>query len=212
MSCDEGRPCKRCIARGCADQCRGQFNSHLANYYFPYFFTDGKRKRRGRKRKDDSGEEEENELSDECKVDTILNDNSFNSSNESSLVSTEEEQVSSCISIPIPFCTNEYLTHLYDAENIRTAIYGSLEDYVFSHYPELIKSSFSTKCSSESLCDNSDVYRSFYSDGIDPELLLQLSKFWFKLRIIINFEVKYYIYRLVNAYKYTFFLIIMNYL
>lgn len=34
MSCDEQRPCKRCVARGCGDQCR-----------------DGKRKRRGRKRK-----------------------------------------------------------------------------------------------------------------------------------------------------------------
>jgi len=46
MSCDDQRPCKRCIARGCADQCR-----------------DGKRKRRGRKRKsnalDDDDEEEE---------------------------------------------------------------------------------------------------------------------------------------------------------
>lgn len=36
MSCDDSRPCKRCVARGCADQCRD---------------PDGKRKRRGRKRK-----------------------------------------------------------------------------------------------------------------------------------------------------------------
>lgn len=47
MSCDEQRPCKRCVGRGCGDQCR-----------------DGKRKRRGRKRKTPLPDDE-NSLDDE---------------------------------------------------------------------------------------------------------------------------------------------------
>eukprot|EP01122_Echinamoeba_exundans_P000265 TRINITY_DN10237_c2_g1_i1.p1 TRINITY_DN10237_c2_g1~~TRINITY_DN10237_c2_g1_i1.p1 ORF type:complete len:308 (+),score=74.58 TRINITY_DN10237_c2_g1_i1:1758-2681(+) len=47
MSCDEQRPCKRCVARGCGDQCR-----------------DGKRKRRGRKRKTPLPDDE-NSIDDE---------------------------------------------------------------------------------------------------------------------------------------------------
>jgi hypothetical protein len=47
MSCDEQRPCKRCVGRGCGDQCR-----------------DGKRKRRGRKRKTPLPDDE-NSIDDE---------------------------------------------------------------------------------------------------------------------------------------------------
>jgi len=50
MSCDEGRPCKRCLSRGMADLCR-----------------DGKCKRRGRKRKSEMGsvEDPENDSEDD---------------------------------------------------------------------------------------------------------------------------------------------------
>jgi len=54
MSCDDQRPCKRCVSRGCGDQCR-----------------DGKRKRRGRKRKstaDDDEEDDEEEFSSETEL------------------------------------------------------------------------------------------------------------------------------------------------
>jgi len=51
MSCDEGRPCKRCLSRGMADLCR-----------------DGKCKRRGRKRKSEMGsvEDPDNDTDDEA--------------------------------------------------------------------------------------------------------------------------------------------------
>lgn len=57
MSCDEQRPCKRCVGRGCGDQCR-----------------DGKRKRRGRKRKTPlpDGEEIDDEFEDFEPLDKLI--------------------------------------------------------------------------------------------------------------------------------------------
>ncbi|XP_049851178.1 uncharacterized protein LOC126325515 isoform X2 [Schistocerca gregaria] len=50
MSCDESRPCKRCISRGSADQCHD---------------PEGKRKRRGRKRKTSLPEDKDSESEDD---------------------------------------------------------------------------------------------------------------------------------------------------
>lgn len=90
MSCDEGRPCKRCIARGCADQCRGMWLLKiLRSTFFNNEDSDGKRKRRGRKRKNEFGEDG-NESSDDIDVEEGAVPNPLRESSDT----TESEDIS----------------------------------------------------------------------------------------------------------------------
>lgn len=158
MSCDEGRPCKRCIARGCADQCRGmavKFSFVIAHNNFD---LDGKRKRRGRKRKNEFGEDG-NESSDDIEVDEVAGQNPLRESSET----TESEDISHdfeepAFSIPIAGPVrnlngdyNLYTVGDDDSDKIRSAIYGSLEDHSFNMnlYPDVFsKSPYSSPANS----------------------------------------------------------------
>lgn len=51
ISCDESRPCKRCVNRGIGDQCKGSYLSNFYNLFTHSIDPEGERKQRGRKKK-----------------------------------------------------------------------------------------------------------------------------------------------------------------